>query len=124
MEGAPRRKALRERATALEMLASLEAAQPSGMPMMGALADLGVAGALERRTTILVGPTKAAEPQSRRDSETRPPHLVVAETEDGYGAAETNLVVVGMTGWEVEAKTGTVLRRWSKGLRIWRSSKG
>jgi hypothetical protein len=108
MEGAPKRKALRERATAPEMLAFLEAAQPSGMPMMGALADPGVAGALERRTTILatqpsgmpmVGPTKTAEPQSRRDSETRPPHLVVAETEDGHGAAETNPVVIGTTGW-------------------------
>jgi hypothetical protein len=99
MEGAPRRKALRERATALEMLAFLEAAQPSGMPIKGALTDLGVAGALERKTTILVGPTKAAEPQSRRDSETRPPHLVIAETEDGNGAAETNPVVVGISGW-------------------------
>jgi hypothetical protein len=110
MEGAPEREALRERATALEMLAFLEAAQPSGMPMMGALADLGEARALERETTILVGPTKAAEPQSRRDSETRPPHLVVAETEDGHGSAETNPVVVGMTEWQVEAKTRTVLR--------------
>jgi hypothetical protein len=99
MEGAPRRKALRERATALEMLTFLEATQPSGIPMMGMLADLGVAGALERETTILVGPTKAAEPQSKRDSEIRPPHLVIAETEDGHGAAETNPVAVGMTGW-------------------------
>jgi hypothetical protein len=99
MEGAPERKALREGAIALQMLALLEATQPSGMPMMGALADLGVVGALERRTTILVRPTKAAEPQSRRDSETGHPHLVVAETEDGYGAGETNSVVVGMTRW-------------------------
>jgi hypothetical protein len=105
VEGAPGRKALRERAIALEMLALLEATQPSGMPMMGALADLGVAGALERRTPIMatqpsstpvVGPTKAAEPQSRRDRDTRHPHLVVAETEDRHGAAETTPVVVGM----------------------------
>jgi hypothetical protein len=47
----------------------------------------------------MVGPTKAAEPRSRRDSETGHPHLVVAETEYGHGAAETNPVVVGMTGW-------------------------
>jgi hypothetical protein len=108
MEGAPGRKALRERTIALEMLALLEATQPSGMPMRRALTDLGVAGALERRTTILarppsgtpmVGSTKSAEPQSRRDSETGHPHLVVAETEDGHGAAETNPVVVKMTGW-------------------------
>jgi hypothetical protein len=82
MEGAREKKALRERAIALEMLALLGATEPSGMPMMGALADLGMVGALERKTTILVGPTKAAEPDFRRDSETRPPHLVVAETED------------------------------------------
>jgi hypothetical protein len=99
MKGAPERKALRERVIALEMLAFLEATQSSGMPMMGALADLGVTGALERRATILEGPTKAVEPQSRRDSETGHPHLVVAETEDGRGAGETNPVVVGMTGW-------------------------
>jgi hypothetical protein len=108
VKGAPERKALRERAIALEMLALLEATQPSGMPMMEALADQEVARALERRTTILatqpsgmpmIGPTKAAEPQSRRDSETGHPHLVVAETKDGPGAAETNPVVVGMTGW-------------------------
>jgi hypothetical protein len=53
MEGAPERKALRKRVTALEMLAFPEATQPSGMPMIGALADLGMAGVLERRTTIL-----------------------------------------------------------------------
>jgi hypothetical protein len=99
MEGAPERKALRERAIALEMLALVEAAQPSGIPMMGAFADLGVAGALGRRTTTLVGPTKAAQPQSRRDSETGHPHPVVAETEDRHEAAETNPVVVGMTVW-------------------------
>jgi hypothetical protein len=108
MEGVRERKALRERAIALEMLALLESTQPSCIPMIGALADLGVGRALERRTTILatqpsgtpmVGPTKAAEPQSRRDSETGHPHLVVAETEDGHAAGETNPVVVGMTGW-------------------------
>jgi hypothetical protein len=108
MEGVPERKALGERAMALEMLAFLEATQPPGMPMIGTLADLELVGALERRTTILatqpsgmpmVGPTKTAEPQSRRDSETGHPHLVVAETEDGHGAAETNPVVVGMRGW-------------------------
>jgi hypothetical protein len=106
MEGAPERKALRERATALEMLAFLEARLLSGMPMIGALADPGIAGAFERRTTILetqpsgmpMGePTKLAEPQSRRDSETGHPHRAVAETEDGHGAEETNPVVVGMT---------------------------
>jgi hypothetical protein len=106
MGGARERKALREKALVLEMLASLEATQPSGMPMIGALADSGVAGVLERRTTILltqpsgmpmVGPTKLAEPQSRRDSETGHPHLVVAETKDGHEAGETNPVVVGMT---------------------------
>jgi hypothetical protein len=105
MEGAPERKALRVRAIALEMLALLEATQPAGMPMMGALADLGMARTLERRIMILatqpsgmpmIGPTKLAEPQSRRDSETGHLHLVVAETEDRHGAAETNPVVVGM----------------------------
>jgi hypothetical protein len=122
MEGAPERKALRERVIALEMLALLEATQTSGMPMMGALADLGVAEALERRTTTLVKPTKAAEPQSRRDSETGHPHLVVAKTEDGHGAAEKNPVVVGMRGWWVEAKARIVRHRWLKGIGSWRSS--
>jgi hypothetical protein len=107
MEGASERRTWRERAIALEMLALLEATQPSDMPIIGALADLGVARALERRTTILatqpsgtpmVGPTEAAEPQSRRDCETGHAYLVVAETEDGHGAAETNPVVVGMMG--------------------------
>jgi hypothetical protein len=108
MEGAPERKALRKRAIALEMLVFLGATQPSGVPMTRLFADLGVVGALNRRTTILatqpsgmpmVGPTKAAEPQFRGDSETGHPHLVVVETEDGHGAAGTNPVVVGMTGW-------------------------
>jgi hypothetical protein len=108
MKGAPERKALRERAVALEMLAFPETTQPPGMPTIGPLADLGVAGALERRTMIqatqpsgipMVGPTKLAEPQSRRGSETGHPHLVVAETEDGHGPAETSPLVVGMTGW-------------------------
>jgi hypothetical protein len=53
MKVAPERRALGERVIALEMLALLEATQPSDMPMIGTLADLGVAGALERRTTIL-----------------------------------------------------------------------
>jgi hypothetical protein len=79
MEGAPERKALRERAITLEMLEFLEATQPLGMP--------------------IVRPTKAAELQSGRDSEIGHPHLVVAETEDGHGAGETNPVLVGMTGW-------------------------
>jgi hypothetical protein len=105
MEGAPERKAMRERAIALEMLAFLEATQPSGMPMMETLADPGMSEALERGTTILttqpsgmpmVGATKAAESRSRRDSETGHPHLVVAEMEDGHGATGTNPVVVGM----------------------------
>jgi hypothetical protein len=81
------------------MLEYLEATQPSGMPRIGKSADPGVEVALERETTILVGPTKAAEPQSRRYSETGHPHLVVAETEDGHGAAETTRVVVGMMRW-------------------------
>jgi hypothetical protein len=99
---------LRERAIALEMLAFQEATQPPGIPMIGTLADLGMAGALKRRTTILAKqpsgmpvaePTKTAEPQSTRDSETGHPHLVVAKTEDGHGAGKTNPAVVGMTGW-------------------------
>jgi 3-phenylpropionate/cinnamic acid dioxygenase small subunit len=104
MEGAPERKALRDRAIALEMLALLEATQPSGMLMMETLADLEMAGAFERRTTILVGSMKAEEPQSRRDNEIGHLRLVVVETEDGHGAAETNPVVVGMTGWRRQGR--------------------
>jgi hypothetical protein len=105
MERAPERKALRERAIALEMLAFLEATQLPGIPMIGTLADPRVAEALKRRTTILatqpsgmpmVWPTKATEPQSRMDSEIGHPHLVVAETEGGHRAAETTRVVEGM----------------------------
>jgi hypothetical protein len=108
MERALERKALRERVIALEMLALLEATHPSGMPMIKALADLGVAGVLKRKTMILatqpagmpmVGPTRLAEPQSRRDSETGHSHLVVAEIEDGHGAGETNPVVIEITAW-------------------------
>jgi hypothetical protein len=82
----------------LEMLEYIEATQPSGMPMMRKKASPGVAGALDRKTTILVGPTKLAEPQLRRDSSARDPYLVVAKTEGGHGAGETNPVVIGMTG--------------------------
>jgi hypothetical protein len=104
MEGAPERKALRERAVTLVMLEYLEATQPSGMPRVGKSADPGVMVAIWRETTILAGPTKAAKPNSRRDSETGHPHLVVAEKEDEHGAAETTRVVVGMRRRSVEAK--------------------
>jgi hypothetical protein len=54
---------------------------------------------VRRRYPNSARPTKLAEPQSRRDSETGHPHLIIAEMEDGHGAAETNPVVVGMTVW-------------------------
>ena len=99
MEGAPGKQSLRERAMTMVMSNSLEATQPPGMLMMGTSTDPWLAGALKRETTILVGPTKAAEPQSIRDRESRPPYLVVPETEDGHGAAETKPIVVGTSRW-------------------------
>jgi hypothetical protein len=88
-ERAQERKALREGAITLGMSAYPEATQPSGMQMIGTSADPGVAGALERVTTILatqlsgmpiIVPTKLAEPQTIRDSEPKHPYLVLVGT--------------------------------------------